>query len=63
MSFAIPAFGLDLDLLWQWTVNVLASIGPLLSLFIGMGLFFTFLLWVKAFLERVRGGNKEDAWW
>lgn len=59
MSFVFPALNLDVNLLWQNVVNVLASIGPLLALFVGMGLFFVFAEWLRDFLAGLRA-KKED---
>ena len=48
---------MDLDLLWQAAVNVLASIGPVVGTFLGLYLAFRVAQWV---VQLVRGGN--DQW-
>lgn len=40
--------------IWQVTVNMLATLSPLLAVFVGMGLFFTFIGWLKDFLQARR---------
>lgn len=50
---------LNWDLLWQYAVNMLASLSPLISLFIGISFAFTVLLYLRHLLEK---RNRDDSW-
>lgn len=50
----MPDLGIDVSEMWQNAVNMLASLSPLLAVFVGMGLFFTFAFWLRGFLQRTR---------
>lgn len=49
---------IDIGELWQYAVNMLATLSPLLAVFIGFGLFFGFAGWLRDFL-RARRDDKQ----